>query len=404
MIPCLIATYFAVQYVQNEASPKVTTSLLVDLGTLPPVTVSLSCAVTTSRGADPACPSSDFPAATMGFQFVDRLQGPKNGTCASLARSPRPPSSRSWANTNPRGLLDAYIGLGGLSAFLTPSQQAALPIIPTTYSSLLSSFGVRLDDLWSGAGLPLPTDTKTRPSAWAATLQARPSTTQLDPSAAVVSNVAAGVTQDARSPAGLSSSAADDAAFFGPFPVCPFPRISSTKSLTAAPATSGVGYLAPLVPGFNWSATSPGRRTLLVDVSSALGAGNGVLTVPIIPPSASATGDELHDLWSAFAQQYSRSEDSAPRFPFVEYSVDLTRTTDRSVSPPTVTIVGVATPATGWLRHVDVLNVFGFPAHVTALAECGELFSVTPAQLLDLYSISQVSRRRVFDPFTFCKS
>lgn len=104
-------------------------------------------------------------------------------------------------------------------------------------------------------------------------------------------------------------------------------------------------------------------------------------------------GDELHDVWSLFAQQYSRAEDATPRIPFVEYSIDLVRTTDRSQTGsggmPTVTLSGTATPSTGVLSHTDVLDVFGFPAHVTALAECGELLSVTPAQLQGLYAIAQ---------------
>lgn len=392
LIPCLIAAFFTVQYFQNLAAPNVSTTTSVDLSSLSPMSTSLTCVPNTALGSDPACPSSDYSAATMGFQFVDHLQSSSGGTCSSRARTSR--SSRAWASANPRGLLEAYIALGGLSTYLTSAQQAALPKARTTYGNLLSALGVKLDDLWSGAGTPLTAGPASQPLAgeWSAFLQASPSTSQLNPLSAITADVAAGATQDTLTT--TAASRGSSPVSFGPFPACPFPRVSSTRALAASPATAGVGYLAMLIPGFNWTAS--GRRELLVDTSAALGVarGGGVIHVPIVPPAASATGDELHDLWSAFAQQYSLADDAAPRFPYVEYSVDLVRTTDNSVSPPTVTVTGQATPFTGMLRHIDVLDMFGFPAHVTALAECGELFSLTSEQLLSLYDIAQVRLSR----------
>lgn len=67
LIPCVIASYFAYQYVQNAAAPNVSTMVLTDLSTLPPVSITFSCVPGTPLGPDPACPSLDFPAAAVGF-------------------------------------------------------------------------------------------------------------------------------------------------------------------------------------------------------------------------------------------------------------------------------------------------------------------------------------------------
>lgn len=306
LVPCALAAYFTAQYIQNLAAPNVSTVTAVDLNALPPLGVSLTCSVAPGGTVDPVCPSADFPGAVPGFQFVDHLRGADAAsTCSSLARgsSSRTDASRAWPLRNPRGLLDAYVALGNLSTYLTPAQQAKLPRVPTTYGALVRSFGITTDDLWPGAGLPLPlaagaaADAGAAAGAWAAALQARPATSVgVDALAAGTADLAGGVRQELGPDTAPAPSAAAAAAVFGPFPACPFPRISSTKSLAAAPATAGVGFLAPLLPGFNWSAAFPGSRFLSVDISAAFGA-HAPLRVPIAAPAASATGDELHDLW-----------------------------------------------------------------------------------------------------------
>ena len=283
LIPCLVAAYFTFQYVQNSASPNVSTSTIVDLNAFAPISVTMSCSTGSGSGADPVCPTNDFPSGSMGFQFVDRLQT-SNASCMSLTRRSRSQAARGWPANNPRGLLDAYIALDSAAA---GQQPAASPLPPVTYGRLLATFGIRLDDLWSGAGLPLQaSDTA---NSWATVAQALPSTSLLNPRASVTSNVAAGAVQD-RGP----NSTLDQAASFGPFPVCAFPRIQASKTVEASRPAAGVGFVSPLLPGYNWNQPPLAKRELLIDLGSL---GGGMLRVPIVPPTASATGDELHDLW-----------------------------------------------------------------------------------------------------------
>ena len=68
------------------------------------------------------------------------------------------------------------------------------------------------------------------------------------------------------------------------------------------------------------------------------------------------------------------------------------KTIDRSAAgAAVVSFTGTATSSTGTLSHVDGSNIFGFPTHITALAECGELFEISSAQLNGLYGIALVS-------------
>jgi hypothetical protein len=315
LIPVALAVYFAIQYVQNQNAPNVSTTTSVDLNSIAPLQVTLRCTipVTPGQDLDPVCPSADFPNAVYGFQFVNHLIGTAAGgsarsSCSAQARGSvgRTDSSRSWPLQNPRSLLDEYIQLGNLSTFLTPAQQAALPYVSTTYGKLVRSFGIATSDLWPGAGLALGSGVSSSNSnssndvgAWASALQSSPKTSGgVDALAAGVSDLSASVGQELgpdTAPRPVSSEATASA-IFGPFPACPYSRISTSKTLTASQPAAGVGYIAPLLPGFNWSSAAQVPRYLTVDASAAFGI-QTPMRVPITPPAASATGDELHDLW-----------------------------------------------------------------------------------------------------------
>jgi hypothetical protein len=181
----------------------------------------------------------------------------------------------------------------------------------------------------------------------------------------------------------------------GPIPICPFPNVMHSASLTAIPAVAGIGYVMTMPPNFNWSAfislddTKASSKYLIHELMPT---GDDEIpdTVAIeVKKGTSTVGNNELEIWQWYARTMSYDMKAGMTFPYISYDVDIVRTTFYNGSKPRVE--AGAKVSSGMMSHEDAANYYGYGAgsDVLPLASCGDVYSIMESDMGELFSIAQ---------------
>lgn len=233
----------------------------------PALSVGVTCVTSDSSGnANPFCPQTPAgsPATIpppIGFQFVPALSGTR--CTSSIPRRTTPRNvTQPWMSqfSSPAvAEVERFTGQTDIAGSTDPYQL-------TVFASLASDVSVLANDLWTSAGTYLtslggtpatqftysPTAEYSKlaasNSANAAARAAQPGRIRTDLLATL------GLPDDEYHTAAAAAAAQPNRSVdLASIPLCPFPDVQYSASLSASPPTAGLGYLVTLPPYFNCS-------------------------------------------------------------------------------------------------------------------------------------------------------